>query len=636
MKRAQAVATVLGVVVTFEALASVTLSLYADWDFATYVGSFTFSNGLIGLSFGLSGAVIAYHRPRNPVGWLLAAGGLLQAMSAVAAPTFALLYGWDDFPTHVSASGFIAHAWTVNIGLCLPLFLLLFPDGRPLSRLWRWVVVFTIVTAPLFSAAVFDFPGSESLAALWTATEVRGLVLLLLGLLSIAIRYHRGSEQQRQQLLWLIGALVIAIPMMGVWGFIAGVPILVLLVIPLLPVAVAIAIVRHNLLDIRLAISRLAAWSLLSLLALGAYSLVVGLVDNLVAERAGRSAALTVLIALAAGGLLPRLQRVVDRLFYGDRDDPTRVVARVGEQLSAGSDGLESVVDEVRRSLRLAYVAVRIGEQVTASGREPGATPVSLPLHRAGEEVGELVVAPRSGEKRLSDRDLEVLVLVAAPLAVAASATALSQDLQASRERLVTAREAERRRLRRDLHDGIGPALTGIAMKADAATNKLRSDADARYLVEAVSADVRRTIGEVRRVIDDLRPESLDELGLIGALRERAQHVTVASPMALSLELPDQLPEVSAAVEVAAYRVATEALNNAVRHSGGRTARLRITVTDLLEVAVADDGPSNEAWEPGLGLAAMRERVNELGGDLYAGHNGSGGRVIATFPLESR
>jgi two-component system, NarL family, sensor kinase len=200
----------------------------------------------------------------------------------------------------------------------------------------------------------------------------------------------------------------------------------------------------------------------------------------------------------------------------------------------------------------------------------------------------------------------------------------------------VTAREAERRRLRRDLHDGIGPALTGIAMKADAATNKLRSDTDARDLVEAVSADARRAIGEIRRVIDDLRPESLDELGLIGALRERAQHVTGASPLALNLELPNQLPELSAAVEVAAYRVATEALNNAVRHSGGRTARLRITVTDFLEVEVTDDGLTNEAWKPGLGLAAMRERVRELGGDLYAGHNGSGGRVIATFPLESR
>lgn len=636
MKRAQAAATVLGVIVVLEALGSVTLALYAHWDFATYVGSFTFSNGLIGLSFGLSGAVIAYHRPRNPVGWILAAGGLLQALSAVAAPAFALLYGWDDFPSEVSVSGFIAHAWTVNIGLCLPLFLLLFPDGQPLSRPWRWVVVFTIVTAPLFSAAAFKFPGSESLAALWTATEMRGLALLSLGLVSIAIRFRRGSEQERRQLLWLIGALVIAIPTIGVWAFVAGAPILILLVIPLVPVAVTIAIVRHNLLDIRLIISRVASWALLSLVALGAYALVVGLVDNLVAERTGRSAIVTVLIALGAGWLLPRLQRSVDRLFYGDRDDPTRVVARVGEQLLAGSDGLESVVDAVRSSLRLAYVAVRIGGQVTVSGVEPGATPVSLPLNHAGKEVGELVVAPRSGEERLSDRDLEVLALVASPLGVAASAAALSRDLQASRERLVTAREAERRRLRRDLHDGIGPALTGIAMKADAATNKLRSDADARDLVKALSADVRRAIGELRRVIDDLRPESLDELGLIGALRERAQHVTGTSPLALSLELPNRLPELSAAVEVAAYRVATEALNNAVRHSGGRTARLRITVTDSLEVEIADDGPTHEAWEPGVGLAAMRERVSELGGDFYAGHNGSGGCVIATFPLESK
>jgi two-component system NarL family sensor kinase len=265
----------------------------------------------------------------------------------------------------------------------------------------------------------------------------------------------------------------------------------------------------------------------------------------------------------------------------------------------------------------------------------------------SGTAVGELIVGLRSGQHRLSPPDIAVLRLLAGPLAVAAHATALSAALQDSRSGIVTAREEERRRLRRDLHDGLGPVLTGTAFKADAARNTLK-DADAvagpaRDLLAGLRADTTAAISDIRRLIYGLRPPALDDLGLIGSLREQSTRLALrpdVSGVAVTLNAPDHLPALPAAVEVAAYRIITEAMTNAVRHSSA--GRIEITLGVAagagLSIEVRDDGTGPPAgWQPGVGVTSMRERAAELGGSCrFEASPGGGGQVIALLPVDGR
>lgn len=247
------------------------------------------------------------------------------------------------------------------------------------------------------------------------------------------------------------------------------------------------------------------------------------------------------------------------------------------------------------------------------------------------------MIGLRQGQRRLDPADRRVLELLAAPLAVALQATALSAQLQRSRERIVAAREEERRRLRRDLHDGLGPVLTGVGFQADAARNLIRSDPDrAVEVLRRLRRETSAAISDVRRLVDDLRPPALDELGLVGALRERAEQLSDGSGLVVALRAPDVLPSLPAAVEVAAFRIATEALTNAVRHAGASSIEVGISLADGLRVEVRDDGRTGSGtWRPGVGLRSMSERAAELGGSYRAGPAQDGGRVVATLPLEA-
>ncbi|NEA30133.1 histidine kinase [Streptomyces sp. SID13031] len=650
--RRRALAAGLGGLAVLEVLAGVVLAFATNWSFATALDSFLVTNGLMGLTFAICGAVIAWHRPANPIGWLFIADGIGHATTAAGAPLSQLLH---DNAAPLGVQRLIATisnwSWPWSIALFLPLALLLFPNGRLLSPRWRPVAIGIVVTAPFFAvemgtgpgalfedgpAAYLQLPSYDALQPLWTATEIRGLIVYALAIASLVIRYRHATETGRHQLLWLLLATVVMILFMAPWALVTGTPIFVLLAIPLIPVAVAVAIVRHQLLDIRLVVSRALTWAMLSILAVGAYAALVAVTDSFISTRFGRSAVVTVLIALLIAPVLPRLQRLVDRAMYGDRRDPARVASLVGEELSSGvAGGILGVVEAVRSALRLPYVAVAADGLLLASAGVAG-TVVPVELSYGGTTVGSLLVGLRSGESELSQTDRNVLTLVAVPLAVAVHATRLSSELQASRERLVAAREEERRRLRRDLHDGLGPTLTGVAFTADAAANLVSVDAArASELLGTLRRDTRAAIADVRRLVDDLRPPALDELGLVGALQQRADQLSWrADGASVSVQVSaDGLPALPAALEVAAYRIATEALTNVVRHSRATNAVLTLRCGSELEVLVTDDGPPNGAWRPGVGLQAMRERAAELGGEFEAGPSPTGGRVHATFPM---
>ncbi|TWP50410.1 two-component sensor histidine kinase [Lentzea tibetensis] len=647
----RALSSGLGALAVAEVGLAVAFTIGVGWSWQQALNAFVVTNSVIGAAFAACGAIIAWHRPRNPIGWLFVADGLGHATTAMAAPLLQVLHdGGAPVGLQRLVATVFAYSWPWSIGLLLPLALVLFPDGRPPSPRWRPVLLVLVVTAPLFVVELGATPQPltpglptgyltvdwyDQVAPLWILSEVRTLAALFVGIIAMVVRYRRGDDVLRRQLLWLVLATITTVGFVTPWSLVTGTPIVVLFAIPLIPVAVTIAIIRHRLLDIRLVVSRVVTWLLLSACVVLAYGVLVAVLDRFVSAQLGRSAVATIVVALLVAPVLPRLQRLVDRALYGDRGDPARVVSRVGEQLAG--PGLAGVVSAIRTALRVPYVAVHTSDGPLAEDGTAPAEVAVVPLEYGGAPVGELRVGVRPGEGDLGAADRAVLGLVAAPLAVAVHATLLSAQLQTSRERIVAAQEEERRRLRRDLHDGLGPTLTGVALTADAATNLLGTDpARTRSLLAAIRTDVRTAITDVRRLVENLRPPALDELGLLGALRQRAEHLAWRADGAalhVRLDVPDEVPALPAAVEVAAYRIATEALTNVVRHSGASGAVLRLRCTDDLDVEITDDGPLNGPWHPGVGLNTMRERAAELGGRFDAGPSPTGGRVHVSLPL---
>jgi signal transduction histidine kinase len=408
----------------------------------------------------------------------------------------------------------------------------------------------------------------------------------------------------------------------------------------LLPVTLAVTLVHRD----GLVLPRLLVYGSLSALLLVAYIAVIGIAQAVLGSRADRAAIFVAagLIAVLAAPLRARLQRSVDRLVYGARGDPYAALADLGRRITGSPDDLlHQVVHSVADALRAPYAAVVLaGDAVpTASVGRPSSPETVVPLLLRGRQAGSLIVAQRTPNERYSDRDLALLHDLAQHIAVAAHAAALTRDLQRSRESLVAAREEERRRIRRDLHDGLGPALAGIVFGLDAARNTLAADpqATAATLAE-LKSELQASIADVRRLVYDLRPPALDQLGLVPAVQEYAARLGERGALDILVSAP-ALPPLSAAVEVAAYRIAAEALNNAARHSGARHTSVSFTVDDAqLRLEVSDDGvgvsTQRDHRATGVGLATMAERAAELGGACSIASHGGGTSVVAVLPLQ--
>jgi signal transduction histidine kinase len=313
--------------------------------------------------------------------------------------------------------------------------------------------------------------------------------------------------------------------------------------------------------------------------------------------------------------------------------------------LAAAAQRPADVLPALCHALRLPYAGLTTGDLLIGEhGERPGRIEL-IPLQHGGEQVGELRIGVRSGQQRLDPADRAVLELMAVPIGVALRAGALSDEVQDSRRAIVTAREEERRQLRRELHDGLGPTLTGIAYQADAVVNLADHDpAQVRILGEDIRASVTAAIQDVRQLIYQLRPAALDELGLVEALRRHVQRLDGrpdAGELSITVTAPACLPDLPAAVEVAAYRIATEALTNVARHSSAARAAVDVTVDEgaTLRLTVQDDGSPaggrGQGWKPGVGLHSMLERAVELGGTLVARPTPAGGLVQAHIPLRA-
>jgi signal transduction histidine kinase len=336
---------------------------------------------------------------------------------------------------------------------------------------------------------------------------------------------------------------------------------------------------------------------------------------------------------------------------YGERDEPYAILARLGQRLEGSITPeavLPTIATTVREALRLPYAAIALrqgdGFVTAAAVGVPSGVLVHVPLVYQREAIGELILAPRSAGEAFGPRDERLLADLARHIGVAAHNVHLNEqtlllnaDLQRSREQLVTTREEERRRLRRDLHDGLGPSLASMALQAEVARDLVPSDPrEATMILNELSTQLQSATSEIRRLVYALRPPALDDLGLAGALRSyvaRYEH----GPVAIVLVIQEPLPPLPAAVEVAAYRIATEAVTNVVRHAKASNCTVRLSVTTDLALDVVDDGIGIPTTiRPGVGFTSMRERTSELGGRIVIESGTSGGtRILAKIPLDS-
>jgi signal transduction histidine kinase len=461
-----------------------------------------------------------------------------------------------------------------------------------------------------------------------TMIGLAGVVLsLLAAVVSLTLGWYRAAGDQRRVFVWAsalmalaVVALLLEIPF-GDWTWFAGAIAF--------PAAAVIAIVRYGLYDISLIIHRSLLYGTLTVALLVLYTLVAVAAGAVLPEQ---SAVVGTAAAVIAINPLRRLvQRRLDSWLYGTRANPYTALSTLGGRLEdslAPSEVLPAVAATIAESLKLPYVAIRGGGVLAEHGEPHGWPQLRFPMTSRGTTIGDLVVEPRAPDERLTDRELSLLADLARSTAPAAQSLRLTADLQTARERLVRAREEERLRLRRDLHDGVGPSLVGIRLQLRAAKRALGSPA-----LDAVLADLDTTTAEVRRLVDGLRPPILDQ-GLVLALRQEAARFTGPE---LCVEVHADELELPAAVEVAAYRIASEALTNTARHSGASRCVITLRRNDELELEITDNGSGFDTNAvAGVGLGSMRERCAELGGSCSPESDGNGTRVIARIPLEAQ
>lgn len=626
------------------------------------------------IGFAISGALVASRHRSNPIGWIF-----LGLAVAGGVDVLALEYGIYALGSHPGslAGGTVAlwvASWIWTFSALLFVVFLLFPDGRLPSRRWRPVLALAISLPALYvlGHAVYagpireprneSFPSVENPLGIPAAKHILtilGDILLpfvfatiLACLAALVVRFRRAQFVARQQIKWVAyaGALVVAQVIVGpfidlrVWQVVNPVAIV------LFTAALGIALVRYRLYDIDLIVNRTLVYAALSACLIGAYAGTVALLGELVRHVGFLGPLLaTGLVAVLFAPLRLRLQRGVDRLLYGQRRDPYEVIAQLGERLEETPEPghvLPTLVETVARALKLPYAAIELRradesfEPVASFGSLIG-EPLRLPLAYQNAPVGRLVLGPRRAGGRFSRSELRLFEDIARQAGIAAYAVQLTTDLQRSRGRLVSAREEERRRLRRDLHDELGPQLAGVGLQLEAARALVRADpAAAEAMLERLARETRSAIAAIRRLAYELRPPALDELGLAGALRQQADRFSSGNggsrrTLSVSVNAPDEVDQLPAAVEAAAYRIALEALTNAARHADARTCTVSIRHNGVLELEVLDDGrgfPPERV--PGVGLRSMHERAAELGGTFAIGPGPAGGTLVrARLPV---
>lgn len=630
------------------------------------------SGVLPGVAMLIPGALLLWRLPWHPIAGVLTFFGVLWIVDGLASA--AVNYAWyfdRDAWWAPPAFWFFSRFGAVLI-FPIILLLLLFPDGRLRGGAWRIVSIAAIVLglvlpfAFLFSPAealsldnddrtdllaafepalpTLPLPLGVWLALLTAAVPCLGLGLLLALIVCVSRRFG-ATPVEKAQLRWLVwSALIFLVALVFVFPNVPTglVDLLLGVTIGLVSASVVVAVTRYRL----YAIDRLLSWTLV-------YGLLIGgivLVDVLIVLAIGsaiddRVAMLLAVVAvtIAYAPLRGTLYAIASRLVSGRRGDPYAVVSSLGERLDRAPDApaqLAELAAAVAEAFGSRSVQVELdrpgGVAMVATHGTPIADAAEVPIDHRGEIIGRILI--EAGRRPVvSTRDQRLLGDLVRLAAASVRSAELGRELQAGREKLVLAREEERSRLRRELHDGLGPLLAGVKLRLETARNLAdRDPSRSLALVDAAIDDQSEVIGEIRRIVQDLRPPALDDLGLLGALDQQAARLS-GGGMAVTVTgaVPPDLPP---AVEVAAFRIASEALVNAHKHSGAARVEVQLGEEDgMLRLEVSDDGRGlAAAGSTGVGLHSQRERAAELGGTLeVSSRKGEGTVIRVLLPLRS-
>ncbi len=607
--------------------------------------------------YGLVALLLSVRRPGHLVGRLALAAAFPSALAAfLGAYGVAVLSGKVTLPAGQWALWVSQWAWVP--GYCLPvtLFLLFLPDGRLPSPRYRPFVALSVliiaVDTLIWALTPYDRldtpPPVAGAANPVGVSSVGGLaplhlmlaVVVVVSFVVVVCRYRCAAGIERQQMKWVLlggmGMLLMLVTALAAGATNLAAALLALAMVPL-PATIGIAVLRHRLWDIDRIFSSSFTYGGLTLIVVATYVIAVGLLGGSLGRATGAPLVATVVVALAAQPLRSRLQHWANRRVFGDRDEPGAALARLGEHLAAArppAESLRQVTRLVASALGSPHVAVIVPGVGTVAQGKPVSDVIRVELVHQGVSVGTLVVGARAPGESFSARDRTLLENLARQIGLATHAMRLLGDLQHSREGLVLAREEERRRLRRDLHDELGPLLAGAALQLEAVKEELVDTPAVERTVSRVTTELQGAIAQVRRLVDDLRPPALDDLGLVGALRQQADRFTTPT-FSASVHAEGCIDGLPAAVDLAAFRIASEALVNTARHAHATVCAIHLHVDGDLRLIVIDDGQGiDESASPGIGLLSMRERAAELGGRCTVDSViGQGTQVAAVIPL---
>ena len=617
---------------------------------------------VVAIGLLLCGSLVFWFRPRDPAAWALLGVSMTLPAGLTAYPlglSVIDLAGARGVWPHVGGEVL----FSLGIGFLL-VMALTFPWVRSWIRRHPASFLFVLVV-PFLGYAMWALVAARGvhselarLHSLITIAAPGLLATLPLVILALADGYARapGREDRiaiRLMLLGVATAVTIRVLLGDLPQRLTGRPlvpwfVLALLLTPTVLACLVTAMLRFRLAEID-AVLRRSLVQLLVATCIGAFFLgAVGAV-NLATETSVESMLVGGVVALLLLPLAFGLRRFVSGVVYGDREFPYRVVSQLRqlEPRTTPDDALAEMLSVLCRSLRLSYAAVEIhghstDDPVSASIGEARGEPTSVELQVAGVTVGQLQLEVEPDRQPFGPRDRRLLEDVGSQVGALVQAVAINRELQRSREQLIAAREEERRRVRRDLHDGLGPSLATMVMKLEVAHDLIDEDPQgAAQLVGQLTEQTRSDIGEIRRLVDGLRPPALDQFGLVSALRQRAEEHNLAAraaddTMLWTIRGSEDVEPLPAAVEVAAYRIVIEAVNNALQHSKAPTCEVELRRSlDALDIEVRDAGAGLPAANRlGVGIGSMRERAEELGGTFEltsaAGH---GTRVLVRLPL---
>ena len=648
---------------------------------ATFVGMLKF--GLPGEAFRsllfyvvpLVGALIVLSQPRHPTGWIFLVSGTAALIGGPLELFLLASYGAEgSWPAWMGSVETVV--WPLSFPL-MCLSLLWYPDGHLPSRRWKPLAV-----AGLAAIAIMMFPWSPDVSdaplvlravdAVLMRTPQLSLIISLLAVASVPIRYRTADSDSRRRIRWVLWAVLLQIvaalvvnliDLLGeVSPWLDGlVPAPIILGVP---ICVGIGLLRYRLFDIDVLLARTLLYTGLGVVLIGGYALVVTGVSAVADSPAWLAPAVSaVVVTFAFPPLRSQGRRITDRWLFGDRRDPLRVLATVHASTQGSATPYQDLVSAIASSLHLRFVALDLLDpgdherltgavtRVACVGTGEGVPLVEIPISRDSTRLGTLVVAARSYREPLSADEVGLLDAVAGQVAARIENERLAGALQQSREHLVAAAEDERRRLRRDLHDGMGARLTAIGYAVEAATRADRDGSrrpvgapDVASALAAAQADIVDSVTELRRIIDDLRPGSLDDLGLSEALTATTRRILGGAGIDTSTTISSAIrgaEPLDAATEAALYRIAVEAVTNAAHHSHASRCSVNLDCDDrdfILTVIDNGTGPLGAAAASsdspgyhrvgGIGVPSMRERAGELGGTVRVAARSGGGTVV--------